>query len=102
MIAEVLGLDVSSVNKIPNQTPGPVFNPKTIKKVFATARRMGFRFKTDSKLALNKRVKLLEATLKELIPSVLSVEEIASRWKVTPTRAEEIRTVIYGKKSASA
>lgn len=43
-IARRLGLDVSSVNKILNKRPGPVFKKDTIKKVFKTARDLGYDF----------------------------------------------------------
>ena len=43
-IARRLGLDVSSVNKILNKRPGPVFRKDTIKKVFRTARELGYDF----------------------------------------------------------
>ncbi len=43
-IARRLGLDVSSVNKILNKRPGPVFRKDTIKKVFKTARELGYDF----------------------------------------------------------
>jgi transcriptional regulator with XRE-family HTH domain len=43
-IARRLGLDVSSVNKILNKRPGPVFRKDTIKKVFKTARDLGYDF----------------------------------------------------------
>jgi len=41
-IARRVGLDVSSVNKILNRKPGPVFKPATIKKVLRTARELGY------------------------------------------------------------
>lgn len=43
-IARRVGLDVSSVNKILNQRPGPVFRKETIKKVLQAARQLGFKF----------------------------------------------------------
>ena len=43
-IARRLGLDVSSVNKILNKRAGPVFRKDTIKKVFKTARELGYDF----------------------------------------------------------
>ena len=43
-IAEKLGLDVSSVNKILNRCRGPVFRQETIEKVFRTAQEMGYDF----------------------------------------------------------
>jgi transcriptional regulator with XRE-family HTH domain len=51
-IARRVGLDVSSVNKILNKRPGPVFRKETIKKVFKVARDLGFDF---SKLKFQHR-----------------------------------------------
>ena len=42
-VARAVGLDVSSVNKILNEIPGPVFAKSTIRRVKQVARRMGFR-----------------------------------------------------------
>ena len=42
-IAEVVGLHVSSVHKILNEKPGPVFSESTIKAVRAAAKRLGWR-----------------------------------------------------------
>jgi hypothetical protein len=43
-IAKRVGLDVSSVNKILNRTPGPVFRKDTVQKVLRIAREMGYDF----------------------------------------------------------
>jgi transcriptional regulator with XRE-family HTH domain len=43
-IAKQVGLDVSSVNKILNRRPGPVFKRETIKQVFKVARTLGYDF----------------------------------------------------------
>lgn len=43
-IARKVGIDVSSVNKILNKTPGPVFRKETIKKVHQVARQLGYNF----------------------------------------------------------
>jgi transcriptional regulator with XRE-family HTH domain len=43
-IARRVGLDVSSVNKILNRRPGPVFRKDTIKQVFKIARELGYDF----------------------------------------------------------
>jgi hypothetical protein len=45
-IARRVGLDVSSVNKILNKTPGPVFHKDTIQKVFLVAEAMGYDVKS--------------------------------------------------------
>ena len=41
-IARRVGLDVSSVNKILNRRPGPVFKQATIEKVFKVAKQVGY------------------------------------------------------------
>lgn len=43
-IARRIGIDVSSVNKILNRRPGPVFRPETIRQVFQVARELGYDF----------------------------------------------------------
>lgn len=43
-IAQHVGLDVSSVNKILNKRQGPVFKKETVKRVFKVARELGFSF----------------------------------------------------------
>lgn len=59
-IAEVLGLDVSSVNKILNRTRGPVFAQETIRRVFECAKRLGYDFRRGraglAKLALRNLI----------------------------------------------
>jgi len=99
-IAKRLGIDVSSVNKILNRMPGPVFRKETIQLVFKTAAKMGYRFREDTKPLLKRRVEALEAALREIVPSVLSVDEIATRCGVQPARAAEIKELAYGKQSA--
>jgi hypothetical protein len=42
--ARRVNLDVSSVNKILNRRPGPVFKKDTIKQVFKVARELGYDF----------------------------------------------------------
>jgi len=43
-IARRVNLDVSSVNKILNRRPGPVFKKDTIRQVFKVARELGYDF----------------------------------------------------------
>jgi transcriptional regulator with XRE-family HTH domain len=43
-IAQRVGLDVSSVNKILNKRQGPVFRKETIRKVFRVAKDLGYDF----------------------------------------------------------
>lgn len=60
-IANVLGLDVSSVNKILNGKRGHTFRGTTIQAVKSTARRFGYKLRTGaSKVEL---VKALRGTL---------------------------------------
>ena len=57
-IARRVGLDVSSVNKILNRRPGPVFKKETIKQVFKVARELGYdfgRLKYHHKRGSNRR-----------------------------------------------
>lgn len=42
-IARKARLDVSTVNKILNETPGPAFRPETVKAVKETARELGYK-----------------------------------------------------------
>lgn len=41
-IARRVGIDVSSVNKILNKSPGPIFNKETIKEVFKVAKELRY------------------------------------------------------------
>src|SRR5258707_6777533 len=62
-IARQVGLDVSSVNKILNKTPGPVFRKTTIKHVFKVAKDMGYDFKRDSKPQLKRKVEFMSKVI---------------------------------------
>lgn len=55
-IAELCRLDVSSVNKVLNGVPGPVFKRSTIRRVFATAKRMGWKPRARDKWPLLRRI----------------------------------------------
>ena len=99
-IARRVGLDVSSVNKILNRTPGPVFRKATIDRVFKVANELGYQFQRDTKPLLKRRVELLEKAMRELIPQVLTIEQLAALYHVPPARAAEIKEMLYGKKSA--
>lgn len=55
-IAEAVGLDVSSVNKILNEAPGSVFKRSTIAKVFRVAEKLGYNFSRPTK---ERAVKIL-------------------------------------------
>lgn len=99
-IAKVVGLDVSSVNKILNRRQGSKFRKETVSHVFKVARRMGYNFDRNTKGTLAGEVERLRAALKDMTPSVLTPEEIAARANVTPARAKEIRELAYGRQSA--
>jgi transcriptional regulator with XRE-family HTH domain len=43
-IAQLAGIDVSSVSKILNRVQGPIFREETIRKVFQLADELGFSF----------------------------------------------------------
>lgn len=57
-IAKRVGMDVSTVNKILNKRAGPVFRKSTIRKVFRTAKRMGYHFKNPSRAGLCRQALL--------------------------------------------
>lgn len=59
-IAFHVGLDVSSVCKILNKYPGPVFKRATIKLVFDAAKLLGYNFKSN-------RVGRCRTALRELV-----------------------------------
>ncbi len=65
-IAEAVGIDVSSVNKILNHVPGPSFKEETIKLVFKTAREMGYNFKRVSKHSLLRENEALRTKVQGL------------------------------------
>lgn len=58
-IARVVGLDVSSVNKILNKVPGPVFAKETKQRVFKVAKRMGYDFGRETKPQLKRKIELM-------------------------------------------
>lgn len=81
-IARRLGLDVSSVNKIINQVPGPVFNKNTIQKVERAVREFGYKVKPNSRGQLIRALSEIRAVL--LSPGsykkkVFAVRKIMSR-----------------------
>lgn len=94
-VAKRCGLDVSTCNKILNAVPGPVFRKETIRLVFKVAREMGYRFRSDTKPLLKRRVEKLEAALREVVP-----QNALDQSKLSEARVQEIRELLYGKKSA--
>lgn len=92
-IAQELGLDVSSVNKILSRVKGPVFRPETIKKVFQLAKKRHYDF--------NKATKGKLMTLaREMFPETLAVEELAIIRGVPVEKAQEVKTMLYGEQVA--
>lgn len=81
-IARACKLDVSSVNKILNDVPGPVFKQITIRRVRAMARRMGYRPKASSKVQIRKAA---EALLRACREARVSLEQ---------GRVDEARTTL--------
>lgn len=55
-IAAIVGVDVSTVNKILNKFEGAVFHRDTIKHVHQVARRLGFNFRRLSKGAYHRQL----------------------------------------------
>jgi DNA-binding phage protein len=71
-IAERVGLDVSSVNKILNESPGPVFKKETIARVLKTATEMGYDFLRPTKSNYI-------AALREVVPLDGDEKQVAKR-----------------------
>ena len=88
-IAETLGLDVSSVNKILNGVRGPKFRDKTIRRVFSTARLLGYSL-TDRR---GKGV--LRATLEHLFQEDIANDILAASRGVTLTEVVRIKRMLY-------
>lgn len=88
-IAERVGLDVSTVNKILNRVEGPVFREETIKMVFSTARSLMYDFSRASKGELRR-------TLSLLFPKDGDKTLLAVLRGVTPKEVSRIRRMLYG------
>lgn len=65
-IARRVGLDVSSVNKILNEVPGPVFAKETKKLVFQVAKKMGYPLKRETKYSLRTDKAELKKALEDV------------------------------------
>lgn len=89
-IAERIGLDVSSVNKILNFVEGPVFKKETRALVLKVAKQLGYDFSRPT------RPRLL-AALKELVPLAVQDDDLALKLGVTAKRVDELKTLIYGR-----
>jgi DNA-binding LacI/PurR family transcriptional regulator len=88
-VARMVGLDVSSVNKILNRRKGPVFKKETVDRVFKVARQLGYDFGRETKGSLAGRVEALEAALR------MTVHHIPE------PMAKEIKNMLYGKRRAA-
>ncbi len=100
-IAKTVGLDVSSVNKILNRVPGPVFRKETVKAVFQIAKELGYNFKRETKPSLKRRIEALERILKDVVPQFSRDDVVAKALGLTPARVSEIKEILYyGKKGA--
>ena len=86
-IARIVGLDVSSVNKILNQTPGATFSKATIAKVFRVAKRLGYDQTRPTKGSLL-------AALRQIAPDNEPVEALAHRLNLSVDRAAEIKRLV--------
>lgn len=92
-VARKVGMDVSSVNKILNRVPGPVFSKDTIKLVETTARKMGYQFDRPHKGNLI-------GILRRLFPSTVEDVVLSNARGITVQEVRRIKTLLY--KSAIA
>jgi transcriptional regulator with XRE-family HTH domain len=91
-IADIVGIDVSSVNKILNRTGG-VFRKDTIAKVFRVAERLGYDQTRPTKVALL-------AVLREIAPESEPAASLARRLNVSVSKAEEIKRLVKRRTSS--
>lgn len=84
-IAKRVGLDVSSVNKILNEVPGPVFAKETKKHVFAVAKEMRYPLNRETRYSLRRENEALKRAVAELIEVV--------RGRVLPLTPERVRAL---------
>src|SRR5689334_6648707 len=82
-IAKRVGIDVSSVNKILNRCPGPVFSKDTVAKVFKIAREMGYDFDRKNSHYWRRRAEALEASMRKIIPADLALEVATAKTGLT-------------------
>lgn len=91
-IAERVGIDVSSVNKILNRMPGPVFAKETIERVERVAKRMGW----EERASKGWKASLIA----ELFPRDWTAEQTARARGLSLERVKEIRATLYDEKVA--
>jgi transcriptional regulator with XRE-family HTH domain len=89
-IAERVGLDVSSVNKILNFVEGPVFRKETREQVLRVAKELGYDFDRPTKTRLL-------AALRELVPLNVQDDDLALKLGLTAASVDKLKTLIYGR-----
>ncbi len=87
-IARMVGLDVSSVNKILNDAQGPVFKEETKAMVRKMAKKLGYKPKSASKGMMRKELESLFP--RDVAPEVLAIKRSVGLGTVT-----RIRTMLY-------
>lgn len=88
-IAQELGLDISTCNKILNKVRGPIFRKETIKRVFAKARELGYRPSSASKGTMRR-------TLELLFPKDGHIKTLSVVRSVSVSEVARIRRMLYG------
>ncbi|MHC4778613.1 MAG: hypothetical protein ACYTFG_08580 [Planctomycetota bacterium] len=66
-IAKAVGMDLMSVRRILNETPGYNFDKATLDKVFGAARKLGYDFR---KLKIGKRMEVRKGVIEDVIRQV--------------------------------
>lgn len=89
-IARELGLDVSTCNKILNRVSGSKFRSETIKRVFLTAKKLGYR--TDGRRTKGALIGLLH----ELVPKWGDEKLLACLRGVDVAFVRRVRKLLYG------
>lgn len=70
-VARLIGVDVSTVNKILNRKSGPKFRKSTVHSVFKAARQIGYDYATRARKGRLERERSdFQKALKELIGGV--------------------------------
>jgi DNA-binding LacI/PurR family transcriptional regulator len=88
-IAERVGVDISTVNKILNRVEGPVFRQETIKQVFSMAKKLKYDFSRASKGELRR-------TLCDLFPKGSSTAGLVVLRGCSGEEVDRIRRMLYG------
>lgn len=86
-IARIVGLDVSSVNKIMNRVYGPSFRKETIALVFKTAKKLGYPASRPNKW-------FFVDVVAEIFTQDISDTFLAAATGLTPDRVVDIRQML--------